>query len=49
MSEQPKSPQSSDEPQVVSADGTPLPEPTLEERAQVFWIENKKTIIINML
>ena len=46
MSEQPKSPQSSDEPQVVSADGTPLPEPTLEERAQVFWIENKKTIII---
>ena len=46
MSAQPKSPQSSDEPQVVSADGTPLPEPTFEERAQVFWMENKKTIIL---
>jgi tetratricopeptide (TPR) repeat protein len=46
MSAQPKSPQSSDEPTVVSADGTPLPEPTLEERAQVFWIENKKTILL---
>ena len=46
MSAQPKSPQSSDEPTVVSADGTPLPEPTFEERAQVFWIENKKTILI---
>ena len=46
MSAQPKSPLSSDEPKVVSADGTPLPEPTFEERAQVFWIENKKTILI---
>jgi len=46
MSAQPKSPQSSDEPKVVSADGTPLPEPTFEERAQVFWMENKKTILL---
>lgn len=50
MSSQPtpssKSPVSSDEPQVVSADGTPLPEPTFEERAQVFWIENKRTILL---
>ncbi len=44
---QPKSPLSSDEPTVVSADGTPLPEPTFEERAQVFWIENKKTILLS--
>ncbi len=44
---QPKSPLSSDEPKVVSADGTPLPEPTFEERAQVFWIENKKTILLS--
>ncbi len=50
MSSQPtppsKSSPSSDEPKVVSADGTPLPEPTFEERAQVFWIENKKTILL---
>jgi tetratricopeptide (TPR) repeat protein len=46
MSAQSQSPQSSDEPKVVSADGTPLPEPTLEERAQVFWMENKKTILL---
>jgi len=50
MSSQPpsssSSPRHSDEPKVVSADGTPLPEPTLEERAQVFWIENKKTILL---
>ncbi len=50
MSSQPtppsKSPKSSDEPQIVSADGTPLPQPTFEERAQVFWIENKKTILL---
>ncbi len=50
MSSQPtpssKSSLSSDEPKVVSADGTPLPEPTFEERAQVFWIENKRTILL---
>ena len=50
MSSQPtphsQSSHSIDEPKVVSADGTPLPEPTLEERAQIFWIENKKTIIL---
>ncbi|MFT3830850.1 MAG: hypothetical protein QM691_14195 [Opitutaceae bacterium] len=50
MSSQPtppsKSPKSSDEPQIVSADGTPLPQPTFEERAQVFWMENKKTILL---
>jgi tetratricopeptide (TPR) repeat protein len=50
MSSQPtppsKSPKSSDEPQIVSADGTPLPQPSFEERAQVFWMENKKTILL---
>lgn len=50
MSRQPtpknKFSQSSDEPQVVSADGTPVAEPTFEEKVQVFWIENKNTIIL---
>lgn len=50
MSSQPTPPSKSspsiDEPKVVSADGAPLPQPTLEERAQVFWIENKKTILL---
>ena len=43
---QPNSPLSSDEPKVVSANGAPAAEPTFEERAQVFWIENKKTILL---
>lgn len=48
MSSQPtppsQSPHSSDEPKVVPADGAA--QPTFEERAQVFWIENKRTILL---
>lgn len=50
MSSQPtpksKFPKSGDEPQVVSADGTPVSDLSLEERVHLFWIENKKTILV---
>ncbi len=50
MSRQPtpksNSPKPSDELEVVSADGVPVSEPTFEEKVQVFWIENKNTILL---
>lgn len=42
----PKSHKSSDEPQVVAADGTPIAGLSLEERVHLFWIENKKTVLV---